>query len=44
VAERDAARATGDWARADAIREELRATGWVVEDSSEGTRLHRRPG
>jgi cysteinyl-tRNA synthetase len=44
VAERDAARAAGDWARADAIRAELQEAGWVVEDGSEGTRLRRRPG
>jgi cysteinyl-tRNA synthetase len=44
VAERDAARAGRDWARADAIRAELEAAGWVVEDTAEGTKLHRRPG
>ncbi|MGA2036789.1 MAG: DALR domain-containing protein, partial [Acidimicrobiales bacterium] len=44
VAERDAARAAGEWARADAIREELRAGGWVVEDGPGGTRLHARSG
>jgi len=41
VDERDAARARGDWARADAIRDELQAAGWVVEDAAQGTRLHR---
>jgi cysteinyl-tRNA synthetase len=40
VAERDAARAVRDWARADAIRDELTARGFVVEDSPEGTRVH----
>ncbi|HLN43481.1 MAG TPA: cysteine--tRNA ligase [Acidimicrobiales bacterium] len=44
VAERDGARASGSYDRADAIRRELEAKGWVVEDSAEGTRLHRRPG
>ena len=41
VGERDAARAAGDWARADQIRDELTGAGWVVEDGPEGTRLHR---
>jgi cysteinyl-tRNA synthetase len=39
VAERDHARAARDWARADAIRDELTARGFVVEDSPEGTRI-----
>ena len=42
VAERDAARARGDWDRADAIRAALEDRGWVVEDTPDGTRLHRR--
>ncbi len=41
VAARDAARAAGDWARADAIRHELEAEGWSIEDGPEGGRLHR---
>jgi cysteinyl-tRNA synthetase len=41
VAARDEARATRDWLRADAIRDELSAAGWTVEDSPQGTRLHR---
>ncbi len=41
VAERDAARASGDWGRADEIRDQLVAVGWVVEDGPRGTRLHR---
>ncbi len=41
VAERDGARAGGDYLRADAIRRDLEARGWVVEDGSDGTRLHR---
>lgn len=41
VAERDAARAHGDYARSDAIRDELTLLGWTVEDTPTGTRLHR---
>ena len=41
VERRDAARARKDWAAADAIRAELEAQGWVVEDTPRGTRLHR---
>jgi cysteinyl-tRNA synthetase len=41
VAERDAARTGRDWARADEIRRRLETDGWVVEDGSEGTQLHR---
>lgn len=41
AAMRDEARAAGDFVHADAIRDEIRARGWDVEDSSEGTRLHR---
>ena len=40
--ERDAARAAKDFARADAIRGELQAAGWIVEDTANGT-LVRRP-
>jgi cysteinyl-tRNA synthetase len=39
--ERDAARAAKDFARSDAIRDELQAAGWTVEDTPEGTVLHR---
>ena len=42
AAERDAARAAKDFGRADAIRDELQADGWVVEDTASGT-LVRRP-
>jgi cysteinyl-tRNA synthetase len=35
--ERDEARAARDWARADAIRAQLQAEGWTVEDGPEGT-------
>lgn len=41
VAARDEAREARDWPRADAIRDELVADGWVVEDGPEGTTLHR---
>jgi cysteinyl-tRNA synthetase len=41
AAARDAARAAKDWAKADAIRDELQAAGWVVEDTPEGTRVRR---
>ena len=41
VAERDAARGDRDWARADAIRDELVALGWTVEDGPIGTRIRR---
>lgn len=41
VARRDAARAARDFGTADAIRAELEAAGWVVEDSPSGTRVHR---
>jgi cysteinyl-tRNA synthetase len=41
VRERDEARARKDWARADAIRSQLEAQGWVVEDTPADTRLHR---
>jgi cysteinyl-tRNA synthetase len=39
AAERDAARESRDWARADAIRDELTLAGWVVEDTVDGTRV-----
>jgi cysteinyl-tRNA synthetase len=42
VRRRDEARAARDWAAADALRDELEADGWVVEDSAEGTRVRRR--
>ncbi len=45
VAERDSARASGDYARSDTIRDELAANGWIVKDTPDGTRVHhRRPG
>ena len=39
--ERDEARATRDWARADQLRDELVARGYVVEDGPSGTVLRR---
>jgi cysteinyl-tRNA synthetase len=41
VAERDAARQARNFARADEIRDQLVAKGWVVEDSADGTIVHR---
>jgi cysteinyl-tRNA synthetase len=41
VSERDAARAAGDFARADALRDEIRRSGWILKDGADGTRLHR---
>ena len=38
---RDEARAAKDWGRADAIRVELQADGWIVEDGPEGTTIRR---
>jgi cysteinyl-tRNA synthetase len=35
------ARAAKDWALADAIRAELEADGWHVEDGPNGGELHR---
>ena len=36
---RDEARAAKDWARADRLRAELQAEGWIVEDGPDGTTL-----
>ena len=41
VAERDAARGAREFARADALREELVALGWTVEDTPTGTAVRR---
>ncbi|MFI5045395.1 MAG: cysteine--tRNA ligase [Acidimicrobiales bacterium] len=38
---RDEARASKNWARADALRDELTAAGWLVEDSAQGTVVRR---
>jgi cysteinyl-tRNA synthetase len=41
VDERDAARAERDFARADALRDQLAAAGWTVEDGPDGTVVRR---
>ena len=41
VEARNQARSAKDWAEADRIRDELAAMGWVVEDGSGGTVVHR---
>jgi cysteinyl-tRNA synthetase len=38
-AARERARAAGDWAEADRLRDELRARGWEVRDSPDGPKL-----
>jgi cysteinyl-tRNA synthetase len=40
--ERDAARVERDFARADAVRDEIEAAGWEVRDTAGGTVLYRR--
>jgi cysteinyl-tRNA synthetase len=39
--ERQAARSSKNFARADAIREELKGKGWIIEDTPKGARLKR---
>ena len=41
VAARDEARQSRDFARADALRDELVALGWTVQDTPSGTDIHR---
>ncbi len=41
AAARDAARAARNWGAADALRAELQAEGWIVEDGPDGTTLRR---
>jgi cysteinyl-tRNA synthetase len=41
VAQRDQARAEKNWAEADSLRDRLSALGWTVQDSPEGTKIHR---
>jgi GT2 family glycosyltransferase len=43
VAERQAARERRDWARADALRAQLRAAGWLVSDTPAGPELTEAP-
>jgi cysteinyl-tRNA synthetase len=42
MGQRDKARAGRDWARADAIRDQLQSAGWIVEDGPDGTTVRRR--
>jgi cysteinyl-tRNA synthetase len=44
VEEREDARRSRNWARADAIRKELEAQGVTLEDTPQGTRWKRRIG
>ena len=39
LADREEARAAGDWDRADAIRDQLLELGWEVRDSADGAKL-----
>ncbi len=41
VTARDDARKTRDFPTSDHIRDELTAAGWIVEDTPEGTKIHR---
>ncbi len=41
VTARDTARSEKNWAEADRLRDELVSLGWVVEDSSSGTQIHK---
>ncbi|MFP5318385.1 MAG: cysteine--tRNA ligase [Acidimicrobiia bacterium] len=43
VERREAARKARDWAASDALRDEIGAAGWAVEDTPQGPRVHRRP-
>ncbi|MGI8808116.1 MAG: cysteine--tRNA ligase [Acidimicrobiales bacterium] len=42
VTARDEARAGRDFAGADALRDRMEALGWAVEDTPQGTRVHRK--
>jgi cysteinyl-tRNA synthetase len=41
VEEREKARKAKDWARADALRKELKDKGWLLEDAAQGTVVRR---
>jgi cysteinyl-tRNA synthetase len=41
LSQRQAARAAKDFKRADALREELKAKGWIIEDTPKGPKLKR---
>ncbi len=41
IEEREAARGAQDWARADALREQLARMGYTIEDTSQGPRWRR---
>jgi cysteinyl-tRNA synthetase len=41
LADRQAARLAKDFKRADAIREELKSKGWLIEDTDKGPKLKR---
>jgi cysteinyl-tRNA synthetase len=43
AAERDEARASRDFARADELRDRLAGEGWEIRDTPEGARLVRLP-
>ena len=39
LGQREAARKVRDFSRADAMRDQLKARGWVIEDTPKGPRL-----
>lgn len=41
ISARDAARAAKDFKKSDELRDQLVARGWIVEDTVDGTRVHR---
>ncbi len=41
VARREAAREARDWGTADALRDELQAAGWILEDTPQGVRVRK---